>query len=180
MTSRTPLRTAAVALLLAACTRAPSRLPTPTEAEVRAQTASLLDRYDLDVASFMVDEGHLGYYLRPKPGWPLDGYVAQLPDAAETARALLARYPGLVDVDVCVDGPWLPHPSGTPFVPAARVELKRSDEAAWPAAFDDPADVLVAALDVKSVGYFLDPKVLAESPAYSAAARELSRRRKAS
>jgi hypothetical protein len=180
MTPRVVLRAVLAALLLTSCAHDPARLATPTEADVRGQTAALLDRYDLDVASFMVAEGHLGYYLRPKPGWPLDNYVAQLPEAAETARRLLDRYPGLVDVDVCVDGPWLPHPSGTTFVPAARVELKRSDAAAWPATFDDPADVLVAALDLKSIGYFLDPKVLGESKAYSAAARELSRRRKAS
>jgi hypothetical protein len=193
---RPPYRRPAVALaaaafaVLTACSdgapaprAAPSGSPgaadVPTEAAVRAQTADLLARYDLDVASFMVTDGHLGYYLRPKPGWPVDEYVRQLPDAAETARALLARYPALVDVDVCVDGPWLPHGPDKTFVPASRVLLKRADAARWPARFTDPADVLVAGLDEQSVEYFLDARVL-ESRAYAAATRELARRRAAS
>jgi hypothetical protein len=124
----------------------------------------------------MVTEGHLGYYLRPRPGWPDGSYVTVLPDAAEAARGLLERYPMLADVDVCVDGPWLPHDGAKAFVPASRVLLRRTDAARWPARFATPADVLAAGLDAKTLTYYLDVRVL-HTPAYAAAARELSRRR---
>lgn len=149
-----------------------------TESAVRAETAAFLAAFDLRVESFTVTpDGHLGYYLKPAAGWPLDNYVRQLPAAAEAARILLDRHSALESVDICIDGPWLPRTPGVTFVPAARVLLDRGERRRWPARFEAPADVLQAGLDSQSLDYSLDPRVLRESAAYTAATRELAIRR---
>lgn len=183
---RPPFRVLVVALALLAALGCSDDAPAPqgaapaTEPLVRAETAAFLASFDLTVASFTVTpEGHLGYYLRPAAGWPLDNYVRQLPAAAEAARDLLARHPTLASVDICIDGPWLPREPGVTFVAAARVLLERGERRRWPARFVVPADVLQAGLDQQSLEHALDPRVLRESPAYAAASRELAIRRSA-
>lgn len=162
---------AAAFVLCAACSQGIGTTRDPSEAEVRAAAASYLQRVHADVASLTVKDHHVGLYVRGTPEWSLDEFVTQLPDAAETARAMLLRWPGLRDVDVCGDGPWLDHPNGARFVPAARVQLFRDRLAKLPGRFTKPEQVLAAGGPQQSIGFYLDPRIITRSEAYRRAFR---------
>lgn len=131
-----------------------------------------LDQVGATVVSVNREEGHLGLYVRPEPAWDMDRYVTQLPLAAEAARAVLARFPELTDVDLCADGPWLPHPSDAAFASASRVQVYRDRLDRLPARFAAPAEVLRAGLRGRLLDYYLDERILRESPAYAAERRK--------
>ena len=189
-TSRRAVATAAALCLsvsLAACGRggdpAPAASPAPgagatgdattrdpTQDEVRAAAAEYLAAVGAEVASVMVKDHHVGLYVRGKPAWPLDTFVTQMPRAAETARAMLVRFPTLNDVDVCGDGPWLEHGPGVTFVPAVRVQVFRAQLPNLPERFDSPAQVLgLGLVEPHRLEHFLDNRIRTESQAYRTA-----------
>ncbi len=163
--------TAAAFVLSAACSHGSAVTHDPSEADVRAAAAGYLQRVHAEVASLTVKDHHVGLYVRGMPAWSLDEFVTQLPDAAETARAMLLRWPGLRDVDVCGDGPWLDHPNGATFVPALRVQLFRDRMAKLPGRFTKPEQVLAAGGPQQSIGFYVDPRIITESEAYRQAFR---------
>jgi hypothetical protein len=142
---------------------------------VRAAAAGYLAATRSEVASLMVEDGHVGLYVRGVPAWSLDTYVTQLPLAVETARAILLRWPALGDVDVCGDAPWLPHAAGVTFVPGSRVQLFRDRLTDLPARVTTPGQVLREGLRVTGpngahpVEYFLDARIRTGSAAYKEA-----------
>jgi len=163
--------TAAALWLSVACSGGSRVTREPSEAEVRAAAAAYLTGVHAEVASVMVKDHHVGLYVRGVPAWSLDAFVEQLPAAAETARAMLLRWPGLRDVDVCGDGPWLDHPNGAGFVPAARVQLFRDKLARLPGRFTKPEQVLSAGGPEQTIGFYLDPRIITGSEAYRLAFR---------
>lgn len=159
-----------VAIVGGACSSGSDAPPRePTAAEVEAAAHDYLKTVRAEVVSVMVKDGHLGLYVRGVPEWPLDTFVDQLPVAVETARSMLERWPALADVDICGDGPWLPHPNGAKFVPAVRVQVFRDRLPRMPDKVATPADVMRAGGTDRSLDYFLEPRIVAESASYRAA-----------
>lgn len=145
-------------LLLSGCSGGAGR-PGATREAVLAALEPYLSSADADLSAYMRDKGHLGIYLAPRPAWSKERYVAELPSAAEAARMLLQRFPELADVDICADGPWLPHTGETPYATALKVHLFRDRLTRLPAQFATPGDVVVAGLRDKSVELYVDPQI---------------------
>lgn len=166
----------AVALvLLVGCSDGAQRSGATREA-VLAAVEPYLRSVDAELSAYTREGAHLGIYLAPKPAWAKDRYVAELPAAAEAARMLLNRFPELADVDICADGPWLPHTGETPYATALKVHLFRDRAARLPATFVTPADVVVAGLRDQSIEMYVDPQIRV-TPAWSEAASVLSKPR---
>jgi hypothetical protein len=144
---------------------------------VLAALAPYFEAVDAELSAYMRDKRHLGIYLAPKPAWSKERYVAELPAAAEAARMLLDRFPELGDVDICADGPWLPHTGPTPYATALKVHLFRDRAARLPARFVTPGDVVVAGLRDQSVDLYVDPQIRV-TRAWSEAASVLSKPRR--
>jgi hypothetical protein len=161
----------ALSAALTGCSSGTAVTHDPSVADVRAATAAYLTQWHAEIASLTVKDHHVGLYVRGVPDWSLDAFVEQLPAAAETARAVLQRWPGLRDVDVCGDGPWLPHPNAAAFVPAVRVQLFRDRMARLPDRFSKPEQVLAAGGPQQSIGFYLDPRIITRSEAYRRAFR---------
>jgi hypothetical protein len=168
--------TAAALVLSAACSAGNAVKHDPSVADVRAAAEAYLRQAHAEVASLTIKDHHVGLYVRGAPAWSLDAFVEQLPAAAETARAMLLRWPGLADVDICGDGPWLAHPNGADFVPAARVQLFRDRLAKLPGRFTKPEQVLAAGGREQALGYYLDPRIITGSEAYRQAFRANAKR----
>jgi hypothetical protein len=142
----------------------------PTDAEIRAAAAAYLAEVRAEVVSVNVKDGHLGLYVRGVPEWSLDQFVEQLPLAAATTREMLVRWPALADVDICGDGPWLPHPAGVDFVPAVRVQVFRDRLARLPERFASPAQVLgLGLVEPHALEHYVDDRIRNESAAYRTA-----------
>ncbi|HEV2888901.1 MAG TPA: hypothetical protein VGX28_00845 [Frankiaceae bacterium] len=186
---------AAAALALAACgasgdprpaatpTASPTARPLatvvgrePTDAEVREASAAYLAATRSEVVSITVEDGHVGVYVRGVPEWSLDAFVEHLPVAAEAARDMLALWPEVDDVDICGDGPWLPHEEYTDFATASRVQLFRDRMGRVPARFETAAQVIREGGTTRSIDYYLDGRIIRESRAYRDAARTSSRK----
>ena len=143
----------------------------PTVDEVRAAGAAYLKAAGAELVSIMVEDRHVGFYVRGAPEWSVDRFVENLPLAAETARDMLARWPTIDDVDICGDGPWLPHPPGTEFVPASRVQVFRDRLERLPERLARPEDVMRAGGTDRSLDYYLDQRIVSTSAAYKRAIR---------
>ena len=172
------LRRAGLLLALAALTTVacgtsgpPARAADPTVEEVRAYAAGYLRDVKAEVVSITVEKHHVGLYVRGVPEWTLDQFVEHLPLAAETARAMLARWTSIGDVDLCADGPWLPHDEYDDFATASRVQLYRDRLDRVPARFATPADVMHAGGTVQSIDYYLDTKIVTGSARYRTEAK---------
>jgi hypothetical protein len=173
---RRAVATAAALWLCAACSAGIATTRDPSVEDVRAAAAAYLAGVHAEVASLMVKDHHVGLYVRGNPAWSLDAFVDQLPAAAETARAILGRWPGLRDVDICGDGPWLPHPNGATFVPAVRVQLFRDKLAGLPGRFTRPEQVLLAGGPQQTIGFYVDPRIITKSAAFQRAFRANAKR----
>jgi hypothetical protein len=145
-------------LLLLGCSSGAVRTGATREA-VLAALAPYLSSTEAELSAYMRDKGHLGIYLAPNPAWSKERYVAELPAAAEAARMLLDRFPELADVDICADGPWLPHTGAKPYATALKVHLFRDRAAQLPARFATPGDVVAAGLRDQSVDLYVDPQI---------------------
>jgi hypothetical protein len=176
---------AALCLCLTACGNGaakPGGAQDPSAAEVRAFAATYLATTRSEVASLMVENHHVGLYVRGTPAWALDTYITSLPIAAETSRQMLLRWPALLDVDICGDAPWRPHSAEVTFVPGSRVQLFRDRLRTLPATLSSPADVLREGLRVVSgtdhaLEYSLDLRIREESAAYKTAFRAAGKKR---
>lgn len=164
-----------LAFVLAACggpDRAATPAGNPTQADVRAAGAAYLREVRAEVVSVRIEENHVGLYVRGVPEWTYDQFVEYLPLAAETARAMLARWPSVADVDICADGPWLPRDDYADFATASRVQVYRDRLDRLPARFTDPAQVMRAGGTERTVDYYLDPKIVTGSARYRTEIRE--------
>lgn len=173
----TRLLLAVAALALVACGSSPAPegpLRDPTVEEVRAASRAYLEATRSEIVSITVKDHHVGVYVRGTPEWSLDQFVEYLPTATKAAREMLEGWPTVLDVDICGDGPWLPHDGYEDFAPASRVQVFRDRLARMPAEIATPADVIREGGTTRSMDYYLDQRIISESRAYRDAAKASS------
>jgi hypothetical protein len=151
------------------------------DAAASAAVAPFLDALDSRIVAITYVEGHLGVYVKPEPAWDFDRYVTDLPVLAEAARALLTTAPAdALDADVCVDAPWLPHPTPTgtgydrddePFATGARILVPRASADRLPTRITTATEVLRLGIRQQLIDVYVDPRVPTETPLYREALR---------
>lgn len=145
----------------------------PTEDEVRAASAGYLRDVRAEIVSITIKERNVGVYVRGTPEWTLDQFVEYLPVAAEAARAMLLQWGTIASVDICGDGPWLPHDEYDDFASASRVQVFRDRLDRLPARFTTPAQVLYEGGTARSLDHYLDAKIVTGSALYREQARAI-------